>query len=125
MQLSIQILLLIVSFIFFLGGTNLLINKSKPFLPENKGYYPSDNVIRFLSSIYFSLGFLLLLILYRIEEYHTIIYFLGYIVMFSGAGRLSCYLKINNIGTGFKNIIWIEVFLGIVIIILQILREIG
>ncbi len=44
-------------------------------------------------------------------------------VMFSGIGRLISYLKVGSTGKYFINIMWIEILLGIIIIILQIIMD--
>lgn len=125
MELPIKILLFLVSLICFFGGMNLLIKGARSFLPEED--YPSiatvDNLLRFLSGIYFSAGFLLFWVANNVEEYHTIIYFLGFMVMFSGVGRLISYLKVGSAGKYFIYIMWIEILLGIIIIILQIIKD--
>ena len=122
MELSVQILLFSVSFICFLGGVNLLIKGARPFLPDEED--PSiavvDNLIRFLSGIYFSIGFLFLWVANNIKKNHAIIYFLGLIVLFSGIGRMISYLRVGSAGKYYTVVAWIEILLGIMIIILQI-----
>lgn len=125
MELPIQILLILVSLICFFGGMNLLIKGAHFFLPEidNPSIAIIDNLLRFLSGIYFSAGFLLFWVANNVKEYHAIIYFLGFMVMFSGIGRLISYLKVGSAGKYFINIMWIEILLGIIIIILQIIID--
>ncbi|RMZ59751.1 DUF4345 domain-containing protein [Chryseobacterium nematophagum] len=123
MEITVQILLGLVSLICLLGGLNLLRKGAFAFLPE--GYPPVpvlDNLMRFLSGIYFSMGFLLIWVVYTIHEHSTLIYFLGFVVMFSGMGRLLSYVKVGSAGKYFVNIMWVEILLGVAIMASQFFR---
>ena len=123
MELALQILLGIVSLICLLGGTNLLIKGAGTFLPATT---PSqrilDNLFRFLSGIYFGLGFLMAWVVFNFSEVHDLIYFIGIVVIFSGLGRLYSRIKVGSAGKYFDYIMIFEIILGVSFILLQYFR---
>lgn len=123
MEIALRILLGIVSLICLLGGLNLLLKGAGYFLP---GATPPqrilDNLVRFLSGIYFSLGFLMVWVVFNFPEIHELIYFLGLVVIFSGLGRLYSRIKVGSAGKYFDFIMVFEIILGISIIVLQYFR---
>ncbi|MGN6532529.1 MAG: DUF4345 domain-containing protein [Ginsengibacter sp.] len=123
MQLSLQILLGIVAIICLSGGMNLLIKGATSFLPKTDPAHPVlDNLFRFLSGIYFGLGFLMAWVVFNLPEVHQLIYFIGIVVIFSGLGRLYSKLKVGSAGKYFEYIMMFEIILGISIILLQYFR---
>ena len=123
MELALQILLGITALICFLGGLNLLIKGAYHYLP--KDLLPQrvlDNLLRFLSGIYFSISFLLTWAVFHIHELHDIIYFLGLPIIFSGIGRFYSRIKVGSAGNYFDFIMVFEILLGISVIILQYFR---
>lgn len=123
MELTVRILLGIVSLICFLGGINLLIKGANSFLPET--ILPQrilDNLVRFLSGIYFSLGFLLAWVIFHFDHETDIVYFIGLTVIFSGLGRVYSRIKVGSAGKYFDSIMVFEIVLGISIILLQYYR---
>lgn len=123
MELTLKILLSIVTLICLLGGINLIIKGGNYFLPENT---PSqrilDNLVRFLSGIYFSLGFLMAWVVFHVQQVTDLIYFLGIVVVFSGLGRLYSRIKVGSAGKYFDFIMVFEIALGTAIILLQYFR---
>ncbi len=122
MEIALRILLGLVALICLSGGLNLLIKGSTSFLPKGTPALPVlDDLFRFLSGIYFSLGFLMAWVVFNFHEVNDLIYFIGIVVVFSGLGRLYS-IKVGSAGKYFDNMIVVEIILGIVIIILQYLR---
>ena len=123
MELTLRILLGFVTLICFLGGMNLLIKGAHSFLPESARPQPVlDNLFRFLSGIYFGLGFLMAWVLFHIQEVGDLIYFIGIVVAFSGLGRLYSRVKVGKAGNYFDSMMIVEIVLGILIILVQYLR---
>lgn len=123
MELALQILLGFVSLICLLGGMNLLIKGASSFLPATIPPQPViDNLFRFLSGIYFSLGFLVAWVVFHFHSINDLIYFIGLVVIFSGIGRLYSRIKLGSAGKYFDYIMLFEVILGISIVLLQYLR---
>ncbi|MEO6948136.1 MAG: DUF4345 domain-containing protein [Ginsengibacter sp.] len=123
MELTIKILLGIVSLICFLGGINLLLKGANSFLPENTPPQRIlDNLFRFLSGIYFSMAFLIAWVIFHFQHETDLIYFLGIPVIFSGLGRLYSRVKVGSAGKYFDNIMIFEIALGTAIILLQYFR---
>jgi hypothetical protein len=123
MELSLQILLGIVALICLSGGLNLLLKGTSSFLPSTVPAQPIlDNLFRFLSGIYFGLGFLMVWVVLHFQEVNGLIYFIGIVVIFSGLGRLYSKIKVGSAGKYFDNIMVVEIILGIGIILLQYLR---
>ena len=123
MELSLQILIGLVSLICLLGGMNLLIKGAGSFLPQTTPTPPVlDDLFRFLSGIYFSLGFLTAWVVFNLHEIHELIYFIGIVVVFSGLGRLYSRIKVGSAGKYFDFIMAFEIVLGLVIILLQYFR---
>lgn len=124
MELTLQILLGMVALICFLGGMNLLLKGAHSFLPAGTPTQITlDNLFRFLSGIYFSMGFLMTWIVMNIHEVQEMVYFLGLVVTCSGLGRLYSKMKVGSGGAYLNNIMIFEIVLGTVIIILQYLRS--
>lgn len=120
MALTISILLALVALICFLGGINIMLKGAMGFLPkETPPQFILDNLVRFLSGIYFSCGFLCTYASFNVEEIGNIVYFLGLIVVFSGLGRLYSRYKIGTAGKYFDIIMVVEIILGLAIIILK------
>lgn len=123
MELALQIILGMVALICLLGGFNLLTKGAKSFLPETVSTPPIlDNLFRFLSGIYFSLGFLMAWVVFHTQEVGNLIYYIGIVVVFSGLGRLYSRSKVGTAGKYFDNIMAFEIVLGIGIILLQYFR---
>ena len=123
MELTLQILLGIVSLICLSGGINLLLKGANYFLPENTPPQPTlDNVVRFLSGVYFSLGFLVAWAAFHIQQETDIIYFIGIVVIFAGLGRLYSRFKVGFASKYLSTIMIVEIILGIAIILLQYFR---
>ena len=123
MVLTIKILLSIITLICLLGGTNLLLKGANPFLPANtQPVKILDNLVRFLSGIYFSLGFLVGWVVFHFERENDLIYFIALVAIFSGLGRLYSRMKVGSAGKYFDFIMVFEIALGVAIIILQYLR---
>src|SRR6188508_796988 len=118
MGLTLQIILGIVTLICLLGGVNLLIKGTKSFLPDN---IPSqrilDNLFRFLSGIYFGLGFMMAWVVLNFNKVDDLIYFIGIVVVFSGLGRLYSSIKVGSAGRYFDFIMIFEILLGIAILL--------
>ncbi|MEO6705078.1 MAG: DUF4345 domain-containing protein [Ginsengibacter sp.] len=120
MEITLKILLIIVSLICLLGGINLLIKGAGSFLPETVP--PTailDNLFRFMSGIYFSLGFLTAYVVFNLHEMHNLVYFIGNVAIFSGLGRLYSRIKVGSGGKYFDYIMVFEILLGISIILLD------
>ena len=81
-----------------------------------------DNLVRFLSGIYFGFGFLMAWLVFNIQQESEVIYFVGIIVVFSGLGRLYSRVKVGSAGKYFDFVMTFEVGLGIAIILLQYFR---
>lgn len=123
MELSLHILLGLVTLICLSGGLNLLIKGSNSFLPKTLPAQPViDNLFRFLSGIYFGLGFLMAWVVFNFHKINDLVYFIGIVVIFSGLGRLYSKIKVGSAGKYFDNIMLVEIILGISIIVLQYLR---
>lgn len=123
MDLSIQIILSILSVICFLGGANILLKGAGYFLP--KGTPPPvilDNVVRFLAGIYFGMGFLFAWTVFSIHEIYDLIYLLGIVVCFSGLGRLYSRIKLGAGGNYLFLIMLLEIALGMTLILLEYFR---
>ncbi|HTA60916.1 MAG TPA: DUF4345 domain-containing protein [Bacteroidia bacterium] len=123
MELALRILLSLVALICLLGGTNLLLKGANSFLPKTvPPQAVLDNLLRFLSGIYFGLGFLMAWVVFNFHQVTNLIYFIGIVVVCSGLGRLYSRVKVGSAGKYFDNIMVFEIILGISIIILQYLR---
>lgn len=123
MEMALRILLGLVTLICLSGGLNLLLKGSTSFLPKGTPALPVlDDLFRFLSGIYFGLGFLMAWVVFNFHEVNDLIYFIGLVVFFSGLGRLYSRIKVGSAGKYFDNIMVVEIILGVTIIILQYLR---
>src|SRR5437899_2396028 len=68
MELSLKILLALVALICLSGGINLLLKGAASFLPAAMPSPPIiDNLFRFLSGIYFGLGFLMAWVVFHLQ----------------------------------------------------------
>lgn len=122
-DIALRILLGLVAAVCLAGGLNLLIKGAESFLPASSPTQPVlDNIFRFLSAIYFSLGFLVITVIVSFEMFHNLSYMIGIVVIFSGLGRLYSKIKIGSAGKYFDNIMIVEIILGTAIFILQYLR---
>jgi hypothetical protein len=123
MELTLKILLGIVTLICLLGGMNLLLKGANYFLPKNvPPQRILDDLFRFLSGIYFALGFLMAWVLFHIQHENGLIYFIGIVVIFSGLGRLYSRVKVGSAGKYFDYMMALEIALGTAIILLQYFR---
>lgn len=122
MELTLQILLGIVSLICLSGGLNLLIKGAGSFLPETTPPPILDNLFRFLSGIYFGLGFLMTWVVFHLHQTNELNYFIGIVVICSGLGRLYSRMKVGSGGKYLDFIMIFEIILGISIILLQYFR---
>jgi hypothetical protein len=123
MLITLQILLGLVTLICFLGGMNLMLKGTKAYLPADAQPIPVlDNLFRFLSGIYFGLGFLMAYVLYDLPQITTLIYFIGIVVLFSGFGRLYSLIKVGRAGTYYESMMAVEIALGLLIIIMEHFR---
>ncbi len=123
MDLFLRILLGIVSLICLLGGLNLLLKGANYFLP--KTIPPQrilDNLLRFLSGIYFGLGILMTWVVFNFNKIDDLIFCIGIVVVFSGLGRLYSRIKVGSAGKYFDYIMVFEIILGFGIILLQYFR---
>src|SRR5215467_7120685 len=124
MILALRILLGLVSLICLLGGMNLLIKGTSSFLPKTIQPQPVlDNLFRFLSGIYFGLGFLMIWVVVNFRALHGLIYFVGLVVIFSGLGRLYSRMKLGSAGRYFDRIMLFEIGLGVAIVLLEHFRQ--
>ena len=123
MELTLKILLVIVTLICLAGGANLLLKGANSFLPET---IPTqrvlDNLFRFLSGIYFGMGFLMAWVVLHFQEVNGLIYLIGTVVIFSGVGRLFSRVKVGSAGKYFDYMMIVEVGLGMAIILLKLLK---
>lgn len=123
MQLIMQILLGILTFICIAGGLNLLIKGTTSFLPANTPPQPVlDNLFRFMSGIYFGLGIMMAWVTSHINEVGHLIYFIGIVVICSGLGRLYSRMKMGSAGNYLFIVMLIEFALGVLIMLLQFYR---
>ena len=123
MEIALKILLGLVCLICFAGGMNLLIKGASSFLPkQNEPPRVLDNLFRFLSGIYFGLGFLMAWVIYRFNESGDLVYFIGIVVIFSGLGRLYSRTRLGSAGKYFDFIMVFEILLGVAIVMLQCFR---
>lgn len=126
MEILLPILLGLVAIICLLGGANILIKGASYFLPKEVSTpVVLDNLLRFLSGIYFSAGFLFIYALFTINSMGNVLYFLGLLVVFSGLGRFYSRLKVGSAGKYFDFIMILEILLGAGIIIMTGLRNIS
>jgi len=123
MDLLLQILLGLVALTCFLGGTNLLLKGAGSFLSEKNPPPRLDNIFRFLSGMYFGLGFLMAWVVFNFHALNDLIYFIGIVVIFSGLGRLYSRPKLGSAGKYFDYIMVIEIILGMSIVLLQYFRS--
>jgi len=120
LQIALKIFLGLVSLICFAGGMNLLLKGAASFLPKDIAPQKIiDNLFRFLSGIYFSLGFLVAWVVFHIDRDPVLIFLIGVVVVFSGLGRLYSRMQVGSAGKYFDNIMIVEIILGIAIIALR------
>lgn len=123
MAIALQIILGLVALICLLGGMNLLNKGAMAFLPKDQPPAQElDNLFRFTSGIYFSMGFLLTWALITIDQHHTLLYFLGLSVLFAGLGRVWSVAKVGSAGNYHRAMMWLEIALGLLIMALQLAR---
>jgi hypothetical protein len=114
MELTLKIILGMVTTICFLGGINLLTKGAKSFLPDSLPVQPTlDNLFRFLSGIYLGLGFLMLWVTIHSSQAGDLLYFIAITVFFSGLGRLYSRIKAGSAGTYYDSMMIIECCLGL------------
>ena len=123
MEVTLRILLGILTLICLLGGMNLLLKGANSFLPDTVAPVRIlDNLVRFLSRIYFSLGFLVAWVIYDFDHQNELLYFIGLVVVFSGLGRLYSRIKVGSAGKYFDFIMGVEIALGLAVVTLQYFR---
>ena len=119
--LFLRIILGLVALICFLGGTNIMLKGAMHYLPIGTPTQPVlDNLLRFLSGIYFGCGFLLAFAAYRPAAMGSAIPLLGVVVLFSGLGRLYSRRKLGPAGNYLMFAMLLELVLGMAIIILSL-----
>ena len=91
----------------FTRRCHLLTKGAGFFLPEKNPPARLDNLFRFLSGIYFGLGFLMTWIVFN--KLTDLTYFIGIVVIFSGLGRLYSRTKVGSAGKYFDNIMVFEI----------------
>lgn len=121
MDIALNILLGLVALICFLGGANLLIKGAGSFAAAPPPVL--DNLFRFLSGIYFGLGFLMTWVVLHRQQAGSLIYCIGLVVVCSGLGRLYSRMKEGTAGKYFDFIMVFELLLGLAIILLQYLLQ--
>lgn len=123
MTTALQIILGLIAIICLLGGYNLLNKGAMAFLPqEHAPAQMLDNLLRFTSGIYFSMGFLLAWVIATIGQHHTLLYFLGFIVAMAGLGRAWSIAKVGCPSAYIRSMMWLEIAMGAAILVLQYLR---
>ncbi|NHN32752.1 DUF4345 domain-containing protein [Paenibacillus agricola] len=123
MELTLRILLGLITLICWAGGLNLLTKGAGSFLPSTTPpQRVLDNLVRFLSGIYFGLGFLMAWTVFHFSEFTDLIYFIGVVVICSGLGRLYSSIKVGSAGKYFDFIMVFEIALGAAIVLLQYFR---
>ncbi|HRP01018.1 MAG TPA: DUF4345 domain-containing protein [Candidatus Kapabacteria bacterium] len=123
MILALRIVLGLVAMICFLGGLNIMLKGANGFLPKDIApQLVLDNLLRFLSGIYFGSGILFIYSLINVESLGSFIYCMGCVVCFSGLGRLYSRIKVGSAGMYFDIIMLVEVLLGLIIILLEYIR---
>ena len=123
MEVTLRILLGILTLICLLGGMNLLLKGANSFLPDTVAPVRIlDNLVRFLSRIYFSLGFLVAWVIYDFDHQNELLYFIGLVVVCSGLGRLYSRIKVGSAGKYFDFIMGVEIALGLAVVTLQYFR---
>ncbi len=121
MEWTLRILLGLVALICWAGGLNLLIKGAGYFLPNpTPSLRVLDNLVRFLSGIYFGLGFLMAWTVFHSNGLADVIYFIGIVVICSGLGRLYSRIKVGSAGKYFDFIMVFEIVLGGGIVLLQL-----
>ena len=123
MEVVLRIFLGLLTLICWAGGLNLLIKGAGSFLPSTTPPQRIlDNLVRFLSGIYFGLGFLMAWIVIHYNQVTDLIYFIGIVVICSGLGRLYSSIKVGSAGKYFDFIMVFEIALGAAIVLLQYFR---
>ena len=124
MELYLQLVLGLVSLICLGGGINLLLRGTMFFLPESLPPQRTlDNIFRFLSGIYFGLGFFLAWVVFHLQELNSLIYYIGSVLVFAGLGRMYSRIKVGSAGRQYDFFMILEVSLGILVILLQYFRN--
>ena len=120
MKTTLRILMGLVALICFVGSLNLLIQGTQGYLPETlPPQLELDNIWRFVSGIYFALGFLIAWSTINIDKTGNLTYFVGLLVIFAGLGRLWSTIDVGSAGTYFDSMMYLEFVLGTGIIILK------
>jgi hypothetical protein len=120
MELTLTVLLGLVSLICLLGGMNLLLKGAEYYAPETLATRRTlDNLFRFTSGIYFGLGFLMVWVVFHLHEVGDLIYFIGLVVIFSGLGRLYSRIRVGSAGKYFDVMMLVEILLGVAIIVVK------
>jgi hypothetical protein len=122
-EIALMILLGIVTLICLLGGLNLMLKGTRSYLAADIPPQPVlDNLFRFQSGIYLSLGFLLTWVLFHLSETHELIYFIGLVVIFSGLGRLYSRISVAPAGKYYDTMMVLEIVIGVAIMIMEMGR---
>lgn len=123
MEIVLQILLGLVALICLLGGANLLLKGTRGFLEKSiPNQVVLDNLFRFLSGIYFGMGFLMVWVVSHLKSQNGLIYFVGVVVICSGLGRLYSRIKVGSAGNYFNIMMVVEIILGVAIVVVQYFR---
>ncbi|HLX91065.1 MAG TPA: DUF4345 domain-containing protein [Puia sp.] len=120
MEIALKILLGLATLICFLGGLNLLTKGTKAYLPETvPPQRRLDNIFRFLSGIYFGIGFMLAWVIFHTVQVGDLLYFIGVAIAFSGLGRLYSRIQVGSPGTYYDTMMILEISLGAAIFVLH------
>ena len=123
MELLLQLIFGILAMICLTGGTLLFIKGSSRFIDEPIPPQPRlDNIFRFLSGMYFAFGFMLIWFIFHIQTTTSIIYLIGFVVICAGCGRFYSSRKVGSPSKYHTFIMYIEIAIGLTVILLQYLR---
>ena len=103
---------------------NLLIKGAHGYLPDTvPPQLRLDNVLRFVSGIYFALGFLITWATINVNKTGNLTYFVGLLVIFAGLGRLWSRIDLGSAGEYFDSMMYLELVLGLAIMILKYFKH--
>ena len=120
MKITLRILMGLGALICFVGSMNLLIKGAHGYLPDTvPPQLRLDNILRFVSGIYFALGFLITWATINVNKTGNLTYFVGLLVIFAGLGRLWSRIDLGSAGAYFDSMMYLEFVLGLAIMILK------